>query len=155
MSLKADSWNPAILSEALLTGEAGGGGSELPSVSGSDNGKVLGVVNGSWDKMELNSGSYNISADEAKTNKKYYGSDVYTRVIEMGSGSITAGTNANFMEKPSYVNKLISFKIILEGTDVQYSLFCNSWIDGGRIYILSPLSASGDFYVVLEYTKTT
>lgn len=33
-------------------GGGGGGGSDLPPVTASDNGKVLGVVNGSWNKMD-------------------------------------------------------------------------------------------------------
>lgn len=36
---------------------SGGGGSELPSVTSSDNGKVLEVINGKWDKGSISGGS--------------------------------------------------------------------------------------------------
>jgi len=38
------------LAELLAMIEGGGGGSDLPDVTASDNGKVLGVVNGAWAK---------------------------------------------------------------------------------------------------------
>ena len=47
-----DTWNAAQLNEAAGNGSIGGGGSSLPSVTGSDNGKVLGVVEGAWGKMD-------------------------------------------------------------------------------------------------------
>ena len=47
-----DTWNAAQLNEAANNGSIGGGGSSLPSVTASDNGDVLGVVEGAWAKME-------------------------------------------------------------------------------------------------------
>lgn len=53
--------NPVTRDEALLNAiadrldaieEGGGGGSDLPAVTSADNGKVLGVVGGEWDKMD-------------------------------------------------------------------------------------------------------
>ena len=52
-----DSWNPAQLNEAVNNGSIGGSGSDLPEVSASDNGDVLTVVNGAWDKATPTGGA--------------------------------------------------------------------------------------------------
>lgn len=53
--LKGGKLAPKTADEAAVkyaVDNAGGGGSELPAVTNADNGKVLGVVGGAWDKME-------------------------------------------------------------------------------------------------------
>lgn len=54
-----DSTNPRIMADnirELARNGGGGGGSDLPHVTAADNGKVLGVVEGSWNKMNAPSG---------------------------------------------------------------------------------------------------
>ena len=43
--------NDDALILALLKKGGGGGGSDLPAVTSEDNGKILGVANGNWNKM--------------------------------------------------------------------------------------------------------
>lgn len=45
-------------------GEGGGGESELPEVSTDDNGKVLGVVEGAWDKVDPPEGLPAVTSDD-------------------------------------------------------------------------------------------
>ena len=54
---------------ALLKGQGGGsGGSDLPSVTADDNGKVLSVVNGAWAADNV---FFNISATDGVLNKTW------------------------------------------------------------------------------------
>ena len=48
----------SIISALLFGGSGGGGGSSLPSVDTSDNGKILGVSSGAWDKTEIDDTGY-------------------------------------------------------------------------------------------------
>lgn len=57
---EAPTRNPAFsaTTNAILDAiEEGGGGSGLPDVTSADNGKVLGVVNGAWDKTTAEGGA--------------------------------------------------------------------------------------------------
>lgn len=77
---------------------AGGGGGDLPEVSGKDNGKVLTVVNGVWAAAELPTydGTYKIiprldSAAVMATSGKYLAADVTVEKIPVTITSNTAG----------------------------------------------------------------
>ena len=62
-----DSWNSAVLNEAANNGSIGGGGSDLPEVTSSDNGDVLTVVEGEWNKAAIPSQLPEVeSTDEGK-----------------------------------------------------------------------------------------
>ncbi len=52
---------------------SGGGGAGLPAVTSEDNGKVLGVVNGQWDKMEIGGEIYETVAEIAVGTMTTYG----------------------------------------------------------------------------------
>lgn len=83
-----NSWNSAIIGEKVSQGGSGGGGSSLPSVTSEDNGKVLGVVNGAWDKMAVPSGGVNYSTTEQDTGIKWLdGKPIYQRTY---SGTTTS-----------------------------------------------------------------
>lgn len=55
---------------------------ELPNVTSDDNGKILSVVNGEWEKTEPSGITYSLT--EQKTGEKWIdGRDIYTRVIDV------------------------------------------------------------------------
>lgn len=59
-----DSWNSAQLNEAVNNGSISGGGSDLPEVSASDNGDVLTVVGGAWNKATPSGHNYSTTEHE-------------------------------------------------------------------------------------------
>ena len=84
-----DTWNAAQLNEAANNGSIGGGGSSLPSVTDSDNGKILGVVDGAWAKMPAPSGNINWTTTEQATGFKFLGEDVYLKIFELETSSVS------------------------------------------------------------------
>ena len=66
--------------------KSGGGGSDLPDVTEADNGKVLGVVNGAWNKMDAPAGGVNYSTTEQSTGLTWVdGSPIYQKTILVNS----------------------------------------------------------------------
>lgn len=79
-----DSTNPRIMADNIreLARNGGGGGSDLPDVTVDDNGKVLGVVEGSWNKMDVPSNVVNYSTSEQNTGTKWIdGKDIYQKTF--------------------------------------------------------------------------
>ena len=134
-----DSWNPAVLNEGVQTGQIGNVGSDLPEVTSSDNGNVLTVVSGEWNKAEIPSqlpavtsedngdvlkvieGAWakgtvsgyspiNYSTTEQNTGIKYGNDDVYQISF---SGSMASGD----IEIATFTNKNI--------------VECSGWIKDG------------------------
>lgn len=69
--------------------KSGGGGSDLPEVTSADNGKILGVVDGAWNKMDAPAGGVDYSTTEQDTGKKWIDGrpiyqKTYTGVIARG-----------------------------------------------------------------------
>ena len=86
--------NPKTIAEALNEAEISGGG--LPEVSGSDNGKVLKVVEGAWDKGDDSGLPAVTSADKKKglcidSSGNWMVSDRVV-VVENGSADLTNGS---------------------------------------------------------------
>jgi len=74
-----DSTNPRIMADNIRK-LAVNGGSGLPKVTESDNGKILGVVEGSWDKMNAPIGLLDYSETEQNTSRKWIdGSPIYQK----------------------------------------------------------------------------
>lgn len=83
-----DSTNPRIMADNIreLAKNGGGGGSDLPEVTSADNGKVLGVVEGSWNKMDAPSGGIDYSTTEQNTGRKWIdGKDIFQKTIVLES----------------------------------------------------------------------
>lgn len=69
------------------------GGSGLPDVTAADDGKVLGVVEGSWSKMDAPSGGVDYSSTEQNTGRKWIdGKPIYCKVIDNLSINVTSTT---------------------------------------------------------------
>ena len=65
------------------------GGSGLPDVTAADNGKVLGVVKGSWNKMDAPSGGVNYSTTEQNTGLKWIdGKDIFQKTVTFENLSV-------------------------------------------------------------------
>ena len=78
-----DSTNPRIMADNIRElARNGGGGSDLPDVTAADNGKILGVVEGSWNKMDAPSNGYNISSIETDTGLTFKGKTIYCKLYE-------------------------------------------------------------------------
>lgn len=86
-----DSTNPRIMADNIreLAKNGGGGGSVLPEVTSADNGKILGVVEGSWNKMDVPSGIVDYSTTEQDTGQKWTnGKSIYQKTFTLSSGSL-------------------------------------------------------------------
>lgn len=86
-----DSTNPRIMANNIreLARNSGGGGSDLSEVTAADNGKVLGVVEGSWNKMDAPSGGTNYSETEQNTGLKWVdGRDIYKKTIVLSNTDV-------------------------------------------------------------------
>lgn len=105
--------NIKALSEQVSKLSSSGGGSGLPEVTAADNGKVLGVVEGSWSKMDAPSGVVDYSTTEQDTGRKWVdGSPIYSKTytgLTYSSSSADNWVNTN-LELPE-VNILVSVKI--------------------------------------------
>lgn len=68
--------------QELKASGGGGGGSDLPDVTEADDGKILGVVNGAWNKMDAPSGAIDYSTTEQNTGRKWIdGKDIYQKTF--------------------------------------------------------------------------
>lgn len=63
--------------------KASSGGSDLPDVTAADNGKLLGVVNGAWNKMDAPIGGVDYSTTEQDTGLKWInGKEIFQKTFE-------------------------------------------------------------------------
>ena len=84
-----DSTNPRIMADNIRELARNGGGSGLPDVTAADNGKILGVVEGVWNKMDAPSG-VDYSITEQDTGIKWVdGKDIYQKTFVFENISIT------------------------------------------------------------------
>lgn len=81
-------------------------GSSLPDVTTADNGKVLGVVEGSWNKMDAPSGGVDYSTTEQNTGRKWIdNSDIYQITLNLGTLPNNSAITADL---PTGFDKLIN-----------------------------------------------
>lgn len=79
-----DSTNPRIMADNIRELARNGGRSDLPDVTAADNGKILGVVEGFWNKMDASSGGVNYSTNEQDTGLTWLdGSKIYQKTISV------------------------------------------------------------------------
>lgn len=110
-----DSTNPRIMADnirELARNGGGGGGSDLPDVTAADNGKVLGVVEGSWNKMDIPSNVIDYSTTEQITGLKWIdGKDIYQKTFTGLSIEVTSTVNWTVSDLNVNGDKLIDIKV--------------------------------------------
>ena len=152
-----DSWNAAQLNEAVNNGSIGGGGSDLPEVSATDNGDVLTVVNGAWDKATPPStGILDYSTTEQDTGMKWVDDrPVYQKTIALPEANYSASSWTT-IEEETDVDLLIGSSIV-SGHDSSGMLCYNTGfqIASGNLQIkpTNNLNMVGTSYVTILYVK--
>lgn len=133
--------------------KSGGGGSDLPDVTAADNGKILGVVNGAWNKMDAPSGAIDYSTTEHDTGKKWIdGRPVYSKVVifENDVSVTNTWTNTNYSINLDIIVKCDG---LLGGNDKGTCALLAKPVDG-ELNLLSWLGDLGVKGVILEYCKS-
>ena len=152
-----NTWNAAQLNEAANNGSIGGSGSELPEVSASDNGDVLGVVDGAWAKMALPSYGVDYTTNEVDTGSTFLGSKIYAKTYEGSTnGVITLNaeqTGGEVLGALGYAYteggaRKIAFPSAAQGS---YELLTE--IDGSSGLILRVGTAFSGYKITVFYTK--
>lgn len=143
--------------------KSGGGGSDLPDVTSVDNGKILGVVNGAWNKMDAPSGGVDYSTTEQNTGHKWIdGKDIYQKTF-FGTLSNTTIT----FSLPEGIDKIVSFDGLLKATDGFFPI--NEFVDTNVVSythiiktdnnysmaIYSTVKPGSDYSITVNYTKLT
>ena len=137
-------------------------GSDLPDVSAADNGKILGVVNGAWNKMDAPSGAIDYSTTEQYTGLKWIdGKSIYKKTFNVGQ--LTNGTKqiAHDITNLEFVvfsegfcnNGSYTLPIPYVTTDIQSVIGLAT--NGTNIEITSSGRTDYSAYVTIYYTKET
>lgn len=163
-----DSWNAAQLNEAVNNGSIGG--TSLPEVTSSDNGDVLTVVEGVWNKATpvTPSAGYapNYSETEAEVGSMFGENKVYGRLIPLTTGSITTSdTVVNSTLTFEDVNLVLLAQLFFTEDDA-HSKNCpiQAYIDQrsngdhklhAQAMVSCSLTTANTKYIYIEYTKFT
>lgn len=108
-----DSTNPRIMADNIREIARNGGGSDLPEVTSADNGKVLGVVEGSWNKMDAPAGGVNYSTTEQDTGLKWIdGKTIYQKTV-VKSDSITSGVDNAVLHGIDNIDEVIDYDAVM------------------------------------------
>jgi len=103
LNLMRNKLKPKEVNDALEEGT----GSDLPDVTIADNGKLLGVVNGAWNKMDAPASGVNYSTEEQDTGLTWNGKPVYQKTFTGNTGGtetieLLSGVD-EFMDTRGYV----------------------------------------------------
>lgn len=134
---------------------------ELPPVTSSDNGKVLTVVNGSWDKSLA---PHIYSTTEQVIGKWVDGSDLYEKILQFTSTS-SADTLTSVAHSIANVDVIYVEKAFVVGATYTQEmapvggLTGNDWFQGAVNSTSFDYQVGNDFvscpvYVILRYTKS-
>ena len=134
---------------------------ELPPVTSSDNGKVLTVVNGSWDKALA---PHIYSTTEQVIGKWIDGNDLYEKILQFTSTS-TADTLTSVAHSIANVSMIYIETAFVVGSSYTQEmapfggLTGNDWFQGAVNSTSFDYQVGNDFvscpvYVILRYTKS-
>lgn len=154
-----DSTNPRVMADNIRELAANsGGGSDLPEVTADDDGKVLGVVEGSWGKMDIPSEIVDYSTTEQDTGSKWIdGRPVYQKTyvfetpqtLSIGWTSvITKG------ESEAAIDTIIKgFVITTDGIYFPVGIACNdeTSIEANNV---ASITINNVKYFTIQYLKT-
>lgn len=155
--------NIKALSEQVskLSSSAGSG---LPDVTAADNGKVLGVVEGSWNKMEAPSGGLNYSTTEQNTGLKWIdGRDVFVKtynVSEVPTAGTDLETDAALIEPIKYEGVItaggaVRMIPVHSDTNLQNNKFIVVYKYDNKITLQNSYGSAGsDLRLTMYYVKT-
>ncbi len=135
------------------------GGSGLPDVTAADNGKVLGVVEGSWSKMDAPSGGVNYSTTEQNTGRKWIdGKDIYQLTIDCGESGLTIPNGTSWSADLSLgftVDKIVGIEDMISLTD-EYIFRPKSYLKTSKDAMEFQTTLATDVtvrYITILYTK--
>ena len=97
----------------------GGGGSGLPPVTDADNGKVLGVVDGEWDKAEASGGYLAVNVIPTHSSLQITGATVDKTYAEI-MAAINAGTPVLVMQRPSATGNVVNIGTVESAYSMTY-----------------------------------
>jgi len=141
--------------------KASSGGSDLPDVTAADNGKVLGVVEGVWNKMDAPAGGVDYSTTEQDTGRKWIDAKpIYSKTVQG-----TLGNGGDSSTLVSGVATLINVEGVF-GDSYMRPVYIGSYnsdtaptvrLNSGSIIVInnSPNLGGRDYSLTLYYTKTT
>ena len=89
---------------------------KLPDVNSVDNGKILGVVNGTWDKTE-NTYLYNYTLSEQKIGKWIDNKDLYVKTVVVQDSDFNDGYDVQIAHGIQNVDEICGFKGFARLTD--------------------------------------
>lgn len=135
------------------------GGSGLPDVTAADNGKVLGVVEGSWNKMDAPTGGVDFSTNEQDTGLKWIdGRPIYQKTYVLDTKpSIGTGWHSILTKGESEltIDKIINGFVITDtGIYFPVGVACNDDTNI-EVYNMSSITITGVEYFTIQYLKTT
>lgn len=144
--------------------------SSLPEVTAEDNGDVLTVINGEWDKAELPSSEHIYSTTEQVVGTWTDGKPLYEKVIDLTDQNINyinSGINEwvdNSFLRDTFMslNAERIIKFVFEGNNGQAPIPCvQFYISDNTTYFKWYITNYGNLngnviqYAIAQYTKTT
>lgn len=122
----------------------GGGGSDLPAVTSADNGKVLKVINGAWDKGEASGGGASVFTVNFAEKK-----DQPISVTDNAGNALSIADICDAVDEGQVV--VGKFIDSVSGIPAYFTLIMSLNLSGASIAAFSCVAAQADSAVVTEF----